>query len=60
VPTAGDYRPRRPVQKDYQSQENPQRKDRGSDVLDKISKRDDMFEQLRRDLDRILQSPKVA
>ena len=60
VPTAGDYRPGRPLQKDYQSQENPQRNNRDSDVVDKISKRDDMFEQLRRDLDRILQSPKVA
>ena len=60
VPTAGDYRARRPLQKDYQSQENPQRKDRDSDVVDKISKHDDMFEQLRRDLDRILQSLQVA
>jgi hypothetical protein len=60
VPTAGDYRPRRPLQKDYQPPENPQRIERDSDVVDKISKRDDMFEQLRRDLDRILQSPKVA
>jgi len=60
VPTAGDYRPGRPLQKDYQSQENPQRNDHDSVVVDKISKRDDMFEQLRRDLDRILQSPKVA
>jgi hypothetical protein len=54
--TAGDYRPRRPVQNDYA----PQERDRDSDVADEISKRDDMFEQLRRDLDRLLQSPKVA
>jgi C4-dicarboxylate-specific signal transduction histidine kinase len=61
MPTAGDYRPRRPLQKDHESQENPQRKGRDSDVeVAEISRRDDMFEQLRRDLDRLLQSPKVA
>jgi hypothetical protein len=54
--TAGDYRPRRPVHNDYA----PQERDRYSDVAGEISKRDDMFEQLRRDLDRLLQSPKVA
>jgi C4-dicarboxylate-specific signal transduction histidine kinase len=61
MPAAGDYRPRRPLQKDHEFQENPQRKGRDSDVeVAEISRRDDMFEQLRRDLDRLLQSPKVA
>jgi hypothetical protein len=60
MPTAGDYRPRYTLRKDYESQENPLCKDRNTNVTDEISKREDMFEQLRRDLDRLLRSPKVA
>jgi hypothetical protein len=60
IPTASDYRPSRPFRNHYESQENPQRTDHGSDVADEISKPEDMLEQLRRDLDRLLRSPKVA
>jgi hypothetical protein len=56
--TASDYKPRRPLRNDYQSQENPQRRDRDSDVADEISKPEEMLELLRRDLDQLLGSPK--
>lgn len=52
--------PRRPFRNDYKSQEDPQRRDRDSDVVNEISEPEDMLEQLRRDLDRLLRSPKVA
>jgi hypothetical protein len=54
------HRPRRPFRNDYESQEDPQRKDRDSDVVNEISEPEDMLGQLRRDLDRLLRSPKVA
>jgi hypothetical protein len=60
IPAASDYSPHRPFQNDYGSQQNPQRRDCDPDVADEISKPEDMFEQLRRDLDRLLRSPKVA
>jgi hypothetical protein len=60
IPAASDYRPRRPFRNDYGLQEDPQRRDRDSDVVNEISKPEDMLEQLRRDLDRLLRSPKVA
>jgi hypothetical protein len=37
-----------------------QRRDRAPDVADEIRKREDTLAQLKRDLDRLLQSPKVA
>ena len=46
--------------KSYGSREKPQRNDRDSAVADEIGKREHMLEQLRRDLDRLLRSPKVA
>lgn len=45
---------------DDESQENPRRRDREPDVADEISKREDTLEQLTRDLNRLLRSPKVA
>jgi hypothetical protein len=58
--TASDDTPRRVFQNDYELQENPQRRDREPDVADEINKREDTLEQLKRDLDRLLRSPKVA
>ena len=60
IPTTRDYICPRTLRKDYESWKNPQRRNGNSDVTDESSKRDDMFEQLRRDLDRLLQSPKMA
>jgi len=60
IPAASDYKPHRPCRNDYESRENPQRSDRDADFADAVSKREDMLEQLRRDLDRLLRSPKVA
>ena len=60
IAAASDYRPRRPFRNDYESQENPQPRDRDSDVANEINKPEDMLEQLRRDLDQLLRSPKVA
>jgi hypothetical protein len=45
---------------DYELQEKPQRRDREPSIADKIGKREDRLEQLKRDLDRLLRSPKVA
>jgi hypothetical protein len=59
TPTTSDYRPR-PFQNNYVSREKPQRRDRDSEVADEIGKREDTLEQLKRDLDRLLRSPKVA
>jgi len=58
--TASNDTPRRLFRNDYELQENPQRRDREPDVADEISKREDTLEQLKRDLDRLLRSPKVA
>jgi hypothetical protein len=60
IPTASDYGPRSPFQNHYESQEDPQRKDRISDVANEISKPEDTLEQLRWDLDRLLRSPNVT
>lgn len=57
---ASDHGPRRPLRNGYESQGNPQRRGRDSEVANEIRKREDMLEQLQRDLDRMLQSPKVA
>lgn len=45
---------------DYELQEKPQRRDREPNIADEIAKREDRLEQLKRDLDRLLRSPKVA
>jgi hypothetical protein len=45
---------------DYELQEKPQRRDREPNIADEIGKREDRLEQLKRDLDRLLRSPKVA
>jgi hypothetical protein len=58
--TANDDTPRRLFSNDDELQENPQRRDREPNVADEISKREDTLEQLKRDLDRLLRSSKVA
>jgi hypothetical protein len=58
--TASDDTPRRLFPNDDELQETLQRRDREPDVADEISKREDTLEQLKRDLDRLLRSPKVA
>jgi len=58
--TASDDTPRRLFRNDDELQKNPRRSDRAPDVADEISKREDTLEQLKRDLDRLLRSPKVA
>jgi len=45
---------------DYELQDKPQRRDREPNIADEIGKREDRLEQLKRDLDRLLRSPKVA
>jgi hypothetical protein len=45
---------------DYELQEKPQRRDREPNIADQIGKREDRLEQLKRDLDRLLRTPKVA
>jgi hypothetical protein len=55
-----DDRPGRLFRNDHELPENLQRRDREPDVADEISKREDTLEQLKRDLDRLLRSPKVA
>jgi hypothetical protein len=50
----------RPFRNDDESEENPRRGDRDSDVTTEISKREDMLEQLKRDIDRLLRSSKVT
>ncbi len=52
--------PRRLFRNDDELQETVQRTDRDPIVADEIRKREDALEQLKRDLDRLLQSPKVA
>lgn len=50
----------RPVRGNHDLRENPHRRDRDLDVTSEVSKPEDMLEQLKRDLDRLLRSPKVA
>jgi hypothetical protein len=57
---ANDDIPRRLFHNDDELQENPQHRDRAPDVADEISRREDTLEQLKRHLDRLLRSPKVA
>jgi hypothetical protein len=58
--TASDDTPQRLFHNDYELQKKPQRRDREPNVADEIGKREDMLEQLKRDLDRLLRTPKVA
>jgi hypothetical protein len=58
ISTISDYKPHL-SRNDCGPREKPQVRDRDSDA-NKIGKHEDMFEQLRRDLDQLLQSPKVA
>ncbi len=56
-PASADYEP--PLRKDG-SREKPQPRDREPDVAHEISKREETLEQLKRELDRLWRSPKVA
>jgi hypothetical protein len=58
--TASDDTPHRLFRNDDDLQETLQRRDRELDVTDEISKRENTLEQLKRDLDRLLRSPKLA
>jgi hypothetical protein len=58
--TASDDRPGRLFRNDHALPKNLQRRDYKPDVADEISKREHALEQLKRDLDRLLRSPKVA
>ncbi len=60
IPAITDYSRRRPLRADDEWSDNGRGKDRASDITDEIRKREDMLEQLRRDLDRLMRSPKVA
>jgi len=60
VTIASDDKPRRLFRNDDELQANLQRTGRDPIVADEIRKREDMLEQLKRDLDRLLRSPKVA
>jgi hypothetical protein len=60
VTIASDDTPRRLFRNDDELQETLQRTDRDPMVADEIRKREDTLEQLKRDLDRLLRSPKVA
>jgi hypothetical protein len=59
VITTSDNTSRRPIRNEWQQGQH--HKDRDvSDIADEIGTREDTLEQLRRDLDRLLRSPKVA
>jgi hypothetical protein len=60
IPTATDYSPPRPFQRVDEAPDNTGGEDRAFDIADEIRKRVDMLEELRRDLDRLLRSPKLA
>jgi hypothetical protein len=57
---ATDYRPRPPVQGDDEGSNNGPGKEGTSPTSDEIKEREEGLERLRRDLDQLLQSPKVA
>jgi hypothetical protein len=57
---ASDDKPRRLFRTDDELQATLQRTGRDPIVADEIRKREDMLEQLKRELDRLLRSPKVA
>lgn len=60
VLTASDDTRHRLFRNDHWLQETPQRRDREPNVADEIAKREDRLEQLKRDLDRLLRSPKLT
>lgn len=60
IPAVTDYSSRRPFRAGGEWPDDARRKARASNATDEIGKREDMLEQLRRDLDRLLRSPKVA
>jgi len=60
VLTASDDTRHRLFRNDHWLQETPQRRDREPNVADEIGKREDRLEQLKRDLDRLLRSPKLT
>jgi hypothetical protein len=57
---ASDYRPRHPLQADDGSSNDGRGKASVSPISDEIREREEVLERLRRDLDRLLRSPKVA
>jgi hypothetical protein len=59
IAAASEYRPR-PLQADDGWSNNGRGKDDASLVSDQIGEHEEVLERLRRDLDRLLQSPKVA
>jgi hypothetical protein len=60
IPSASNYRPRRPFQTGDQWSERAGGKDRATAANDENSERKDTLEQLCKDLDRMLRSPRVA
>ena len=60
IPSASNYRPRRPFQTSDQRSEKTVGKDRGSPASGEDSERKDTLEQLCKDLDRMLRSPRAA
>ncbi len=60
IPTASDDTPHHSFRNGDELQENPKHRGREADVADEISRREDTLEQLKRDLDRLLRSPRVA
>ena len=60
IAAASDSRPRPPLDAADQSSNNGRGKDGTSQISDEIREREEGLERLRRDLDRLLQSPKVA
>jgi hypothetical protein len=60
IQAGSDYRPRPPLQADDGSSNDGRGKDGVSPTSDEIREREEVLERLRRDLDRLLQSPKVA
>ena len=57
---ASDYRPRPALDAADESSDSGRGKDSASQISDEIREREEVLERLRRDLDRLLQSPKVA
>ena len=57
---ASDYRPRPALDAADESSNSGRGKDGASQISEEIKEREEVLERLRRDLDRLLQSPKVA
>ena len=60
IAAASDYRPRPALDAADEPSNSGRGKDGTSQISDETKKREDVLERLRRDLDRLLQSPKVA